>query len=126
MRTEYAALDPNTLRWIATRDLRAPTVDSPASAHERARSVDYLDDCYRYPFMWMTPETWGGCELGCPSEGRPETDADATTDGTWAFAFAVPHYIRRHGCSLPIDVLDDLRRREFRVPEVPTSRGSHP
>ena len=126
MRSEFAALDPNTLRWIATRDLRAPTPDAPDESAQRARSLAYLDACYRYPAGWLTTETWSGCRLGCPEEGRPETDADASTDGTWAFAFAVPHYLRRHGYSLPSHVLDDLRQRNFEVPELPTDRDHVP
>ena len=111
-----------TLRWVSVLELLPPKDPAAVPDDEEVRAQRYLDECYSMSpssgAFYFTPETSRGCKL---CSDAPKYDAGpSVTDGTWWFAFEIPHLLHVHRYTLPERVLEDLRSRDFVVPSLET------
>jgi hypothetical protein len=110
-----AAFDYTRLKWVGPGDLVRPRPSTELVDEERQRCIHYLENCYGFSELLMTPEAYVPCAYGCAALTFSESD-ESITDGVWWFAGSTIHHMRMHGISLPESVVADLRKREFQVP----------
>jgi hypothetical protein len=90
-------------------------IDEAWDRRERDQVIAYLEASYLSPVFWCG-HSW--CRFGCPSHSTDLGSADLT-DGTWIFPEGFVHYLRSHHVKPPYEFLEYVRRRGFRVPELP-------
>jgi hypothetical protein len=118
MRRVPAAFDYTRLKWVGPGDLARSRPSTEPSGQERQRCIQYLENCYGFSELLMTPETYVPCAYGCPALAFSESSDESVTDGVWWFAGSTIHHMRTHGLSLPESVVAELRKREFQVPDL--------
>lgn len=86
-------------------------VDQAWDIGERDRMIAYLENSYFIPVAQGGP-SW--CRFGCSP--RPlDIGTQDLTDGTWVFPEGFVHYVRSHGVKPPVEFLEHVRQRHFRV-----------
>ncbi|XVQ10059.1 hypothetical protein ACQP1W_47355 [Spirillospora sp. CA-255316] len=91
-----------------TTVLRRPSVPE----HEREALVRYLEQA---PVVWDDGEPLvDAYDLRRPAR-VPNT---YHTDGTWVWLGGVPHHLQAHGVAPPPNLVEHIRARGFRLPEV--------
>ncbi|GHF10833.1 hypothetical protein GCM10017786_50640 [Amycolatopsis deserti] len=92
-----------------------PVVNRQALPPEEARALfDYL---YRAPVVVARPNRLP--DLFAPA-APPDVPDAFHTDGTWIWAAAVPHYLRKYGLPPQPELAEHVRARGYRVPAVPS------
>jgi len=91
-------------------------VDEAWDADERQRVIAYLESSYYIPVFNLGP-SW--CRLGCSPQPR-DIGHQTLTDGTWVYPEGFVHYVRSHCVKPPVEFLEHIRRRDFRVAELAT------
>ncbi|MEU0511995.1 MULTISPECIES: TNT domain-containing protein [Amycolatopsis] len=91
-----------------------PVVNRQALPPDEARGLfDYL---YRAPVAVARPNRLP--DLFAPA-AQPDVPDAFHTDGTWIWAAAVPHYLRKYGLPPQPELVEHVRAQGYRAPTVP-------
>jgi hypothetical protein len=91
---------------------RPVTNRPPVRPEDRERVVDYLE---RAPVV-LAARSYDTDQLA--PDGTPAVPVTFHTDGSWIWPGAVGYYLRRHNVPPEADLLEHIRRLEFRLPDV--------
>jgi hypothetical protein len=116
MRPGPAEVDFRRLKWVGPRDMVRPSPTETIAPEDQQRCIEYLEQCYTFDWMTMTPESYPPCNYGCDAAVLRKHGDESLTDGVWWFAGSVIHHMRVHGLLLPESVVADLRSRGFQLP----------